>query len=131
MITVDTHVIIWDALSPEKLTSKARKAIEIANQTDGIFFCEISLWEIAMLLTKKRIEIDVPYLEFIGLVSTSNKYIFHGITPEVAELSTQFLSEINLDPADRIIGATSIITKASLVTADNHLRKSKKIKTIW
>lgn len=131
MITVDTHVIIWDALKPEKLSLKARKAIELANRNDGILFCEISLWEIAMLITKKRVEINVPYLEFINLVTLSNKYIYHGITPEIAELSTQFSSETNLDPADRIIGATSILSNATLVTADNNLRRSKKIKTIW
>ena len=131
MITVDTHVIIWDALKPEMLSAKARKAIEGANQNDGIIFCDISLWEIAMLIRKKRIEIDVPFLEFINLVKASNNFLFHGITPEIADLSTQFPAEINLDPADRIIGATSLVTHTKLVTADSNLRKSKAINTIW
>jgi len=54
-----------------------------------------------------------------------------GITPEIAELSTQLPTEINLDPADRIIAALSIFTNTKLVTADDNLRKSTKIKTIW
>jgi len=127
MITVDTHVIIWDALKPDILTSRAKKAIDTANKTDGIIFCEISLWEIAMLMQKRRIEIHATYLDFINLIKASNNYIFQGITPEIAELS----SEINLDPADRIIVATSIITNTKLVTADKNLRQSKKIRTIW
>ncbi len=131
MITIDTHIIIWYALQPEMLTQKARKALDNANQTDGILVSEISLWEIAMLLKKKRVEIPVPYIEFINLVKASNKYIFHNITPEIAELSTQLPTEINLDPADRIIAALSIVTNTKLVTADDNLRKSTKIKTIW
>jgi len=40
-------------------------------------------------------------------------------------------SDNNKDPADRIIAATSIIENANLVTADNELRQSKKVATIW
>jgi PIN domain nuclease of toxin-antitoxin system len=65
------------------------------------------------------------------LILESNKYVFYGITPEIAELSTELFSENNKDPADRIIAATSIIEKARLVTADKKLRGSKKVATIW
>ncbi len=131
MIVVDTHVIIWEALQPEKLSPKAKKAIGNANNQDGIIFCEISLWEIAMLMKKGRLHIDISYKEFIRLVSNSNNYVFKGITPEIAELSTYLLSDTNKDPADRIISATAIVEKAKLVTSDKMLRRSKKIPTIW
>ena len=88
MITVDTHVILWDALKPEMLSGKAKRALAEANRTDGIFFCSISLWEIAMLIRKKRIEISVPYRDFVDLLLSSNRYFFQEITPEIAYLST-------------------------------------------
>ena len=131
MIVVDTHVIIWDALKPELLSPRAKNAISEANRLDGIIFCEISLWEIAMLMKKSRLSVDVNYQEFIRLVSDSNNYIFKGISPEIAELSTHLFSATNKDPADRIISATAIIEKANLVTSDKILRRSKKIHTIW
>ncbi len=131
MIVVDTHIIIWNALKPEMLSEKAEKAISAANNSDGIIFCEISLWEIAMLMHKGRLSIDIEYLEFIKLILESNEYIFLGITPEIAALSTDLLSDNNKDPADRIIAATSIIENAKLVTADKKLRQSKKVATIW
>lgn len=131
MIAVDTHIIIWDALKPELLSSKAKKAISKANESDGIIFCEISLWEIAMLIQKQRIKIDISYLEFIDLLKSSNNYVFQGITPEIAELSTYLPAEINQDPADRIICATALRTNSQLVTADKNLRKSRIVKTIW
>jgi len=131
MIVADTHVIIWDALKPELLSAKAKKAIREANQQDGIIFCEISLWEIAMLMRRGRLSVGVDYQEFMRLVSSSNRYVFKGISPEIAELSTQLLADTNKDPADRIISATAVVEKAKLVTADKVLRRSKQIATIW
>ena len=131
MIIVDTHVIIWDALQPETLSARAVETIARANETDGIIFCEISLWEIAMLIRKKRISVETNYLSFIHLVKASNRYIFRGISPEIADLSTQLPAEVNNDPADRLIAATAITAGVPLVTADENLRKAKSIQTIW
>ena len=131
MIVADTHIIIWDALKPELLSPRAKKAFREANQQNGIIFCDISLWEIAMLMKKGRLSVAVGYREFIRLVTNSNRYVFKDITPEIAELSTHLLSDTNKDPADRIISATSIIENAKLVTSDKALRRSKKIPTIW
>ncbi|MBT4498172.1 MAG: type II toxin-antitoxin system VapC family toxin [Gemmatimonadetes bacterium] len=131
MIIVDTHVIIWDALQPESLSARAVETIARANETDGIIFCEISLWEIAMLIRKKRISVETNYLSFIHLVKASNRYIFRGISPEIADLSTQLPAEVNNDPADRLIAATAITAGVPLVTADENLRKAKSIQTIW
>lgn len=131
MIVADTHIIIWNALKPERLSQKANEAISSANKEEGIIFCEISLWEIAMLIKKGRVSIEIGYQEFIKLVLESNNYVLRGITPEIAELSAQLLPHINGDPADRIIAATSIIENAKLVTADKKLRQSRKIVTIW
>ena len=131
MIVVDTHIIIWNALKPEMLSGNAEKAISAANNSDGIIFCEISLWEIAMLMNKGRLIIDIEYIEFIKLILESNKYVLRGITPEIAWLSTDLFSDNNKDPADRIIAATSIIENANLITADKELRQSKEVATIW
>lgn len=131
MIVIDTHVIIWDALKPEAISRKARMAMSRANESDGIIFCEISLWEIAMLLYKKRIQIETDYLTFIQLIKTSNNYSFYGITPEIANLSIELFPQITGDPADRIIAATAVFNNVPLVTADRNLRNSKQISTIW
>ena len=49
-------------------------------------------------------------------------YFIQEITPVIAELSVNFGSEINNDPADRLIAATSILGNAPVVTADNNLK---------
>lgn len=131
MIVADTHIIIWNALKPEMLSRKAEEAISEAHNSDGIIFCDISLWEIAMLMYKGRLRINVEYLVFIKLVLESTHYVYRTITPEIARLSADLFSDNNKDPADRIIAATSIIENAKLVTADKKLRRSRKVATIW
>jgi PIN domain nuclease of toxin-antitoxin system len=131
VIVADTHVIIWDALRPELLSDNAKKALTRANENEGILFCEISLWEIAMLLKKGRISLGTSYKEFIRLVLLSKNYQLQGITPEIAELSTQLSQDINNDPADRIIAATSLVMGFPLITADTNLNCADSLTTIW
>lgn len=131
MIVADTHIIIWDALTPEKLSKKAKAAIEEANEDDGIIFCDISLWEIAMLINRNRVKVDVSYKEFINLLFSSNNYILQGIDPDIAGLSSKIFMNTENDPADKLIAATAVVKKAKLVTADRAIRSSSEVATIW
>lgn len=131
MIVLDTCTIIWDALQPKKISRAASAAIKSANQKDGIYFCEMSLWEIAMLMQKGRLDPGTSYQKFIELVLNANQYHVIGIDSHIAELSANLPEAVNADPVDRIIAATSIVKKAPLVTADKNLRSADVIKTIW
>ena len=129
VILLDTCAIIWDALETTKLTPKAKKAIKRDEQE--LLICDISIWEISMLIKKKRLVIDDTPSGFIKLLLQSRNFIVQEITPEIAEISVNFGSEINNDPADRLIAATSIVRNAPIVTADQNLRDATTIKTVW
>ena len=116
MIVLDTHVIIWDALTPERLSERVREAIAQANQDDGIIICDISLWEIAMLLQKGRVRVGVDSIAFINLVLQANNTLVRPISPQIAALAAQFPAEINKDPADRLIAATTLAENATSFT---------------
>ena len=131
MIVADTHIIIWDALKPEKLSKKAKAAIKNANANDGIIFCDISLWEIAMLIIRDRVKVDTSFKEFIHLLFNSNKYILQGIDPDIADLSVRIFRNTENDPADKLIASTAVIKNAKLVTADKAIRSSGEVVTIW
>ncbi|WP_292979189.1 type II toxin-antitoxin system VapC family toxin [Nitrosomonas sp.] len=131
VILLDTCTIIWDALDQTKLTDKAKAAITKADEHNALIISDISIWEISMLIKCARIEIDTTAANFLNLFLESRNISVVSISPEIAELSTSFGSEINSDPADRIIAATSIIHNAQLVTADLNLRQSALIDTIW
>ena len=129
MILLDTCAIIWDALDTSALSKDARKAIQ---RNEGqLVMCDISIWEISMLINNKRLVVDCTASEFINLLLQSRSYLVQEITPEIAELSVNFGSEINNDPADRLIAATSILGNAPIVTADENLRAANILQTIW
>lgn len=131
MILMDTCAIIWDALTPKQLSSKALKAINKADEYNALIIADISLWEISMLIKRGRIQIDSTPATFINLYLQSRNISVIPISPEIAELSVNLGHEINNDPADRIIAATSIIHNAQLVTADQNLRDCELIDAVW
>lgn len=129
MILLDTCAIIWDALEPGKLSAKAKKAIKDSN--NELVISDISFWEISMLIKRNRFSVDDTPADFIKLVLQSRNFHVQEITPEIAELSVNFGPEINSDPADRLISATSILLNAPLITADQNLIDASMIETIW
>ena len=129
MIVLDTCAIIWDALDNSKLSPKAKNAIEL--NARELIISDISIWEISMLIKKRRLVVDDSASGFIHLVLQSRNYLVQEITPEIAELSVNFGSEMNSDPADRLIAATSVLGNAPVVTADENLRAATMLETIW
>jgi PIN domain nuclease of toxin-antitoxin system len=131
MIVLDTCAIIWDALNKKQLTSKAKKAIQHADDQNSLLISDISLWEIAMLIKRGRLEVSITAANFLNLYLQSRNISVIPISPEIADVSVNFSKEINSDPADRLIAATTIIHKAHLVTADKNLLKNELIPTLW
>ena len=131
MILMDTCAIIWDALGDKQLTPKALNAIHKADDHNALIICDISIWEISMLVKKRRIELETTAANFINLFLQSRNVSVVQISPEIADLSVNFDADISNDPADRIIAATSISYNAQLVTADTNLIQSELVDTIW
>lgn len=131
MILLDTCAIVWDALDPGELTPKAKRAIDDADKRSALIMSDISIWEISMLMKKGRIEVDTTPAQLLNLYLQSRNISVKAISPEIAELSVNFGDEINTDPADRLIAATSVIYNARLVSADKNLRNCRLIDTLW
>ena len=129
-VVIDTHIIIWDQLDPKRLSSRAKKALAVAEESHQIIICEISLWEISILMKKKRLVIDLPYLEFIDAILQTKNYVLQGISPDIAFIASE--TDIDTrDPADRIIAATSIVLGLPLISADRFMQQSTSVRTIW
>ncbi|HET9135749.1 MAG TPA: type II toxin-antitoxin system VapC family toxin [Candidatus Kapabacteria bacterium] len=128
---VDTCAIVWNAEGSTHLTKAAKDTIEDAFSSDSLFISSVSIWEIAWLMRRGRLNIKAPFREFIDDILISYKYVMLDITPAIADIAASFPPEVNSDPGDRLIAATAVFLDAPLVTADKNLRKSKAIKTIW
>ena len=130
MIVLDTHVLIYDALTPGKLSSRARKVIDSGSAASELSCSDISLWEIAMLISRKRLDPAMDARQFIDDLIAARAVRVLPISAEIAVLSQSDLFSHG-DPADRLIAATALLNQAQLVTSDARLRKVKQISTIW
>ncbi len=131
MILLDTHVLLWLAAEPRKLSRPAASAIRRSLRLGGLGVASISLWEIAMLLSAGRLRAPGTSDDAIGLLLERTGVTVLEITPEVAALATQFPESFPRDPADRLIAATARSHSIPLVTADERIQRSPLVKTIW
>jgi len=81
------------------------------------------------MLARGWIETTAPLqVELNNLVAN---LIVVPITPEIAMAAAQLPASLAGDPADRLITATAIVERLPLVTADDKIRKSRLVQTIW
>ncbi len=129
VILLDTHALVWAVAEPRLLSKAAATAILKAQKEDGLAIAAITLWELAMLVSRGRIQA-------FGTLDASVHLLTEGvsvlpITPEIAALSTQFPDDYPQDPADCLIGATARSEGLALITRDEKLRSSRLLQTIW
>ncbi|MGH7961680.1 MAG: type II toxin-antitoxin system VapC family toxin [Candidatus Binatia bacterium] len=131
MILLDTHVLLWLCVEPQRLSRPATTAIKRAVSAGGVAIASISLWEIAMLIALGRLSIREPPEAWIARLLVSSGVVVKDLTPAVAVLSTQFPADFPHDPADRLIAATARVHDLTLATRDRKIRSSTLIQTIW
>ena len=129
MILLDTHVVIWMASDPGKLSRTAGDAIRKASREGGIAISAMTLWELAWLMTNGRLDITGTVEAFVEEIAA--RTAVRPITPKIAVLATQLPDTYPGDPCDRLIGATALVEGVALVTKDRNIRSSKQVKTIW
>ncbi|HEY1744722.1 MAG TPA: type II toxin-antitoxin system VapC family toxin [Granulicella sp.] len=129
MIVVDTHVVFWLAQVPSMLTDPAQAAITEARRRGGVAISDKTLWELAMMVSRKQVHVKTSLQEFLREVE--HYFVILPITGAIAERSMGFTAGYPKDPTDRIIGATALIHGLSLITADQSIRSSGEVPCIW
>ena len=130
MIVLDTHALIW-WVSGGPLSERARDAIERHARTRSLHVSSISVWEIATLVARGRLELTLDVVEWISRLESIESLRFVAVDNRIAIASARLPGELPRDPADRLIVATARSLEAALVTRDARLAAYPHVETIW
>lgn len=131
MIVLDTHAWVWWAGDPERLGVKARDAISQAVDGGSLYLSSISVWEVALLSQRGRLELTMEVGDWIATSEALPFVRFLPVNNHIALRSVMLPPPFHNDPADRIIVATALSLNAAVVTMDAKLHSYPHVKTIW
>lgn len=131
MILLDTHAWVWFISNPEKLSKKAKNSIDKALKDNEILISSISAWEVALLVSKKRLELTIDVSDWITSSERLHFIRFIPVDNAIAIRSVYLPEPLHHDPADRIIIATSMAYGAPIITMDEKILNFPHVQSIW
>ena len=131
MIILDTHVWVWFVSNPELLSQKAKKAVDIAMEEKNMLISSISAWEVALLVSRKRLKLTMDTEDWIAKSEMLPFLRFIPVDNSIAVKAVNLPEPLHNDSADRIIIATAISQGASLITKDEKILNYPHVKALW
>ena len=114
-LLLDTHLLLWAAGEPKRLSKQARTLID--NQDNEILFSAASLWEVAIKrgLGREDFKVDARLLRR-GLLDNG-----YSELPIISDhvVATESLPPIHKDPFDRVLVAQATVEGVTLLTIDS------------
>jgi PIN domain nuclease of toxin-antitoxin system len=112
---LDTHLLLWAAAEPRRLSKQARALID--NPDNDLLFSAASLWEVAIKrgLGREDFKVDARLLRR-GLLDNG-----YGELPIISDhvVAIDSLPPIHKDPFDRILVAQATVEGVTLLTVDS------------
>jgi PIN domain nuclease of toxin-antitoxin system len=114
---VDTHLLLWAALEPQRLSAAATAVLE--DSQAGLMFSAASIWEVAIKASKERQDFRVDS-RLLRRALLENGYSELPISSEHAVAVTDLPGRYG-DPFDRIQVAQARVEGLVFLTGDSLL----------
>jgi PIN domain nuclease of toxin-antitoxin system len=115
-LLLDTHIFIWSADQPEKLSSAALSALE--DEANELWLSVASVWEMQIKIQLGKLKLSLPLKEIVNNQQETNDL---RVSPVALThvLALAALPSHHRDPFDRLLIAQSIAEGLTIVTADS------------
>ena len=139
MIILDTHIWVWRVQEVGQLRPAQIAAILAQENNDAgvIGICATTLWEIALLVQRGRIQPSADLSDWFENALAYPRVRIVNLTPAIAIQSTNLMdnthrnrSEQITDPSDQIIVATAMVNNCPVVTSDGKIIAYPDVRTI-
>lgn len=126
-LLLDTQVFLWSGSAPERLSPRARRAIEAGR--NEVFLSAASVWEIAIKTRIGRLQLTRDVEDFTReRMAESSLVALPVLLTHATRVAT--LPDVHRDPFDRLLVAQAIVEGLHLVSADRRLREYP-VKILW
>ena len=116
-LLLDTHLLLWAAYQPGRLSSTARRMMEEPRNT--LVFSAASVWEVAIKASRRPAPFgSTPTVFRRGLVDAG--YVELPVNAVHASAVAD-LADLHRDPFDRILIAQAHVEGFVLLTADHQM----------
>jgi PIN domain nuclease of toxin-antitoxin system len=116
-ILLDTHALLWWLAASSRMSSTA---LELINDSPSIAVSPISFWEVSMLQSKGRLQLNKPIVTWMHDVLRLPRVETAELKSSIAIEGGQ-LTDFHGDLADRLIYATAAAERRTLVTKDDKI----------
>jgi len=127
---LDTHLWVWWMIGDARLSMRERKALDDMPSHRRPVICDISLWEVALLVQVGRLRLDDDLEAWLRIAAAPATVEVLPIAPAVVAEMTRLPSTFHQDPADRLIVATAKVAGLPLATHDARIRRSR-LAPLW
>lgn len=127
---LDTHAWIWWVDQDDRLGRRTLAWLDGLPTEMRPSLCDISLWEVAMLVERGRLEFNMPLDEWLAAAAHPRTVRILPVSPEIAADVAALPVSFDRDPADRLIVATSRVHRLPLLTHDDRILRSRLV-TRW
>ena len=127
---LDTHAWIWWVDQDRRLGAKTIAALDRLSADQRPLLSDISLWEVAMLVERGRLALDVPLDDWLAAAAHPRSVRVLPVTPAIAADVAALPSTFHRDPADRLIVSTCRVMGLPLLTRDTLITRARLV-TRW
>jgi PIN domain nuclease of toxin-antitoxin system len=122
VLLLDTHIWVWYVENePKRFSRRIVSRVESAIGRGALVVSAISVWEVAQLEARGRLELAVDVRTWVARALSFPGLRLHALSPSVAIDSTHLPGSLHRDPADRVLIATARRLGAALVTCDQRI----------
>jgi PIN domain nuclease of toxin-antitoxin system len=128
-LILDTCALLWWSLDPDEFSDTAKIAIEKMEQEKNGITPSMAIWEIAIKVKNKKLDLGVPFDIYLAALKQSDVVQIMPVDEDVLVKSVN-LRWLHRDPVDRIMVAMALGRDCSIITRDNEIRDFYS-KSIW
>lgn len=114
---LDTQILFWFAIAPERIPAKARAVIE--DGANAMHFSVVSIWEVAMKRALNRPDFTVE-ADALRDALLADDFVEVELASRHA-LPVRHLPPIHRDPFDRLLLSQASVEKLTFMTTDTKL----------